>query len=76
MEIKQGWLTGVKHVLSPNYDNRPEGEIPSLLIIHNISLPPGQFGGPYIDQLFTNTLAVDDHPFLMRLHICVFLRTV
>ncbi|ALE22899.1 TPA: 1,6-anhydro-N-acetylmuramyl-L-alanine amidase AmpD [Proteus mirabilis] len=63
MEIKQGWLTGVKHVPSPNYDNRPEGEIPSLLIIHNISLPPGQFGGPYIDQLFTNTLAVDDHPF-------------
>lgn len=63
MEIKQGWLTGVKHVPSPNYDNRPEGEIPSLLIIHNISLPPGQFGGPYIDQLFTNTLVVDDHPF-------------
>ncbi|OAT34930.1 1,6-anhydro-N-acetylmuramyl-L-alanine amidase AmpD [Proteus myxofaciens] len=68
MEIKQGWLVGAKHVPSPNFDKRPKGdEIPSLLIIHNISLPPGQFGGSYIDQLFTNTLSASEHPFFREI---------
>lgn len=68
MEIKQGWLVGAKQVPSPNFDKRPEGdEIPSLLIVHNISLPPGQFGGPYIDQLFTNTLSASEHPFFREI---------
>ncbi|MGK4441054.1 1,6-anhydro-N-acetylmuramyl-L-alanine amidase AmpD [Yersinia proxima] len=62
-QLDNGWISGVKRVVSPHCDQRPEGEAPSLLVIHNISLPPGEFGGPYIDQLFTGTLNADDHPY-------------
>ncbi|WP_232321959.1 1,6-anhydro-N-acetylmuramyl-L-alanine amidase AmpD [Photobacterium jeanii] len=57
------WLIGVKQVPSPFFDQRPEGERVSLLVVHNISLPPGQFGGPYIEQLFTGKLNPDEHPY-------------
>ncbi|AJI96716.1 1,6-anhydro-N-acetylmuramyl-L-alanine amidase AmpD [Yersinia ruckeri] len=63
MQLDNGWITGVKRVISPHFDLRPESEAPSLLVIHNISLPPGQFGGPYIDQLFTGTLDANEHPY-------------
>ncbi|QPT41021.1 1,6-anhydro-N-acetylmuramyl-L-alanine amidase AmpD [Oligella ureolytica] len=53
----------LKHVMSPNYSGRPKGIKPSLLVIHYISLPPDQFGGPYIEQLFTNHLNPTQHPF-------------
>jgi len=58
-----GWLTGVGRVPSPNFNRRPPGAEVSLLIIHNISLPPGEFGGPYIRQLFTNCLDPRAHPY-------------
>lgn len=49
-------LSPARYVTSPNFDKRPpEGEI-SLLVVHNISLPYGQFGTPYIEALFTNRL--------------------
>ena len=57
------WLEGVKHVPSPFFDTRPDSDDISLLVVHNISLPPGQFGGPYIEQLFTGTLKPDEHPY-------------
>lgn len=41
MQLKEGWLVGVKHLPSPHCDGRPEEENPSLLVVHNISLPPG-----------------------------------
>ena len=63
MQLKNGWLVGVKHVPSPHFDCRPEDEIPSLLVVHNISLPPGEFGGPWIDALFTGTLDPEAHPY-------------
>ncbi|MSE18974.1 1,6-anhydro-N-acetylmuramyl-L-alanine amidase AmpD, partial [Pantoea agglomerans] len=63
MKIKQGWLTRVRHVPSPHCNERPDNEAPSLLVIHNISLPPGEFGGPWIDKLFTGTLPPDAHPY-------------
>ncbi|NEH18380.1 1,6-anhydro-N-acetylmuramyl-L-alanine amidase AmpD [Pantoea agglomerans] len=63
MKIKQGWLTCVRHVPSPHCNERPDNEAPSLLVIHNISLPPGEFGGPWIDKLFTGTLPPDAHPY-------------
>ena len=63
MKIHDGWLNNVTHIPSPHHDDRPEDEEPSLLVIHNISLPPGQFGGPYINQLFTGTLNPEEHPF-------------
>ncbi len=63
MEIQNGWLKNVTHIPSPHHDERPTNTPPSLLVIHNISLPPGQFGGPYINQLFTGTLNPEEHPF-------------
>ena len=57
------WLDGVKQVPSPFHDARPDSADISLLVIHNISLPPGQFGGPYIEQLFTGTLDPGEHPY-------------
>jgi N-acetyl-anhydromuramoyl-L-alanine amidase len=61
-----GWLssiTGMTHRPSPNFDARPEGIAPSLLVIHNISLPPGQFEGSAIADFFQNRLDWDAHPF-------------
>ncbi len=57
------WLEGARIVPSPNRDARPPGEEISLVVIHAISLPPGEFGGPWIDALFTNTLDPGAHPF-------------
>ncbi|MGF1680698.1 1,6-anhydro-N-acetylmuramyl-L-alanine amidase AmpD [Photobacterium minamisatsumaniensis] len=57
------WLENVKHVPSPFYDQRPDSDDISLLVVHNISLPPGDFGGPYIEQLFTGQLNPDEHPY-------------
>jgi AmpD protein len=58
-----GWLADIRHVHSPNYDERPSGCCPELIIVHGISLPPCEFGGPGIDQLFTNCLNPDEHPY-------------
>lgn len=58
-----GWLAGVRHSPSPNCDPRPPGTDIDLLVVHNISLPPGQFGGPWIDDLFHNRLNPQAHPY-------------
>lgn len=58
----QGWLAGAVILPSPNCDARPAGDV-ELLVIHNISLPPGQFGGDGVRRLFTNTLDVNAHPY-------------
>lgn len=58
-----GLAVGVCQVLSPHFDERPRGVVPELLLVHGISLPPGEFGGPWIDRLFTGTLPADAHPF-------------
>jgi AmpD protein len=58
-----GWLGGAARVDSPNFDERPAGVAPDLIVIHGISLPPGEFGGPWIDRLFCNTLPTDEHPY-------------
>ena len=62
MAIEQGWLASARRVPSPNCDERPQGEV-SLLVLHSISLPPGEFGGEHIERLFTNRLDPDAHPF-------------
>jgi AmpD protein len=56
-------LAGVRHVPSPNCDARPLGAEIDLVIVHGISLPPGQYGGNYIDQFFTNALSINVHPY-------------
>lgn len=56
------WWPSARAVVSPNADERPQGEV-SLIVLHAISLPPGEFGGEAIEALFTNRLAPEDHPF-------------
>lgn len=58
-----GWYCSAKHSPSPFFDQRPLGKTISLLVIHNISLPPGQFGGPYIEQFFNGNLSATAHPY-------------
>ena len=62
-----GWCRQARRLPSPNFDARPPGVAPELLVIHNISLPPSQFGGPYIEGLFTNTLDHAAHPYFDQL---------
>lgn len=61
--ISAGLLAGARCVLSPNCDPRPAGLVPELVVIHGISLPPGRYGGPWIDRLFTNSLPPGGHPY-------------
>lgn len=63
MLLDEGWLAEARRVPSPHYDCRPDNENPSLLVVHNISLPPGEFGGPWIDALFTGTIDPNAHPY-------------
>lgn len=60
-------FVGARWVASPHFDERPEGEEISLLVIHNISLPPGEFGGPWIDDLFLGRLDPDADPFFREI---------
>lgn len=61
--IVDGWLQWAEHCPSPNFNLRPDNTDISLLVIHNISLPPGQFGGGYVQQFFQNTLSASAHPY-------------
>lgn len=62
-----GWCTSVPRRACTNFDARPEGIQPSLLVVHNISLPPGEFGGDAIEALFANTLNCNAHPYFEQL---------
>ena len=66
-----GWCRStartIERVPSPNFDARPVGSEPTLLVVHNISLPPGRFGGRAIDALFTNRLDCTSHPYFVEL---------
>lgn len=61
--VLDGWLKGVRRVVSPNCNQRPAGTEVNLLVIHNISLPPGQYGGDHIERFFTNRLDHSLDPF-------------
>jgi len=58
-----GLPLSTRQVLSPHFDARPAGQAPELIIIHGISLPPGEYGGPWIDRLFCGNLSAAAHPF-------------
>lgn len=64
---EDGWADDVERQPSPNFDARHPGTVTDLLVIHNISLPPDQFGGPYIADLFGNRLDCDAHPYFDQL---------
>lgn len=59
----EGWLKPSQHCTSPNFDARPEGQAVDMIVIHNISLPPNEYGGDGVMQLFTNCLDPKAHPY-------------
>ena len=67
INITTGLLQDAAFIPSPNCDERPPESPAKLLIIHNISLPPNEFGGPYITHLFTNSLDENLHPFFKEI---------
>lgn len=67
IDVERGLLENIRQVQSPNFDMRPEGSAPELLIIHGISLPPGEYGGTWIEQLFTNQLDWNAHPYFKQI---------
>lgn len=67
IDIPSGLVKEARQQVSPNCDERPlEADI-SLIVIHGISLPPGKFGGNYIDQLFCNELNSSEHPYFKEI---------
>lgn len=67
MISSDGWLSTAVQCPSPNYNERPPGQIVDLLVIHNISLPPGQFGTGCVQAFFANRLNVDQHPYFQTI---------
>jgi len=63
IDTATGWIEGVRRVASPNFDERPSGSELGLIVVHGISLPPGQFGNGWIDRFFCNDLPATEHPF-------------
>ncbi len=68
MHIDRHWLNQAKHIHSPNFDDRPDARDISLLVIHCISLPPGEFDNDCIDRLFSNRLNPDMHPYFKDIY--------
>lgn len=64
---RNGWLLRARAVPSPNFGPRPAGCHIDLIVLHSISLPPGQYGGPEIEQLFCNRLDWDAHPYFQAM---------
>lgn len=67
LDQSQGLLTEVEYHPSPNQDARPDSDDISGIVIHNISLPPGEFGGGWIDDLFLNKLDPNAHPYFKKI---------
>ncbi|HVC11591.1 MAG TPA: 1,6-anhydro-N-acetylmuramyl-L-alanine amidase AmpD [Burkholderiales bacterium] len=68
MEVgSDGLLAGVSYVASPNCDDRPPGVAVSLLLLHSISLPPGEFAGDAVERFFTNRLDPSAHPYFREI---------
>lgn len=68
LSIATGLLAGARRIFSPNCDERPGHMLPELIVIHGISLPPGRYGGPWIDCLFTNMLPPEVDPYFETIH--------
>lgn len=58
-----GWWLQARKMPSPNYDDRPQGCLPELIVLHNISLPPQDFSGDAVERFFTNRLSPEEHPY-------------
>ena len=67
VDLSTGLLDVARQAPSPNHDDRPAGSVIDLIVIHGISLPPGEFGGSWIEALFANTLDPNAHPYFRTL---------
>lgn len=67
LACQEGLLTGINYRASPNQDLRPNSDDISGIVIHNISLPPGEFGGGWVDDLFLNKLNPNAHPYFAQI---------
>lgn len=67
VDAETGLVVPAMQCPSPNQDERPPGCEPELIVIHGISLPPGEFGGPFIEQFFSNRLPTDAHPYFAEI---------
>jgi AmpD protein len=67
IDTQTGLIEPARQCPSSNCDERPADSKPALLVVHGISLPPGQFGGPEIEHLFTNQLDWDAHPYFQEI---------
>lgn len=65
--ISDGVVLEAEQCASPNFNQRPDDCMVSLLVIHNISLPPGEFGGGYVERFFQNQLPVQEHPYFAEI---------
>ena len=68
INIQTGLLDEARQVCSPHFNERPEGVEPELIVLHNISLPPGEFSGSYIDDLFCHCLDPEIHPYFKTIY--------
>lgn len=68
LDPASGWLSGVRRVPSPNFDERPPDTELGLIVVHGISLPPGRFGGGWIDRFFCNELPANADPYFATIH--------
>jgi AmpD protein len=67
VDLDSARMRGATYIASPNFDSRPAGVEADLIVVHGISLPPDEFGGPWIDRLFTNTLPAEVHPYFAQI---------
>lgn len=67
LRFEDGWLSAARRIDSPNFDGRPQDVVPSLIVVHAISLPPGRFGSDDIAHLFTNSLDPSAHPYFSEI---------
>lgn len=64
---QDGWYRHAHALPSPNFGPRPAGMDISLIVVHSISLPPGQYGGEHVQALFTNRMNWDEHPYFQQI---------
>ena len=67
MEIEEGLFKEIKYLESPNFNDRPDQERVSLIVIHSISLPPNSYTGTYVEDFFLNRLNIKDHEYFERI---------
>lgn len=64
---RDGWFADAERIESPNFGARPDGNDVTLVVLHSISLPPGEYGGDAVERLFTNRLDWDAHPYFQSI---------